>query len=434
MSAIGSQIGSGWRLPSRVRLLWLPSVVLAVGLYGYPLVSFLTLSGAADTRAVTMPYRAIYLLLSLGALALRKKRHLGITLVEVLLLVFSILYLLRIAHETIYSSPLSRPISDVWMLAIGTCLVPALATRRALVTEESANLTLWLTFSLSSAVALLLWWFSPSSSAPAVRGIGNDAFGPLALGYFGSSAMTLSLYMILRPRGRIGPKVCAIAVAVLSASAIARAGSRGPIIGLALSSVGLVYSLWRQGRSRRVLLIVCVCAVAGTVFLDSLVQLNAPVLQRFLMTRERVETQSEGRIGIWLSALSFVAESPISGVALEDPVTRFHPHNGWVEAFLATGVVGGFLFALATLALVWRILDMLHVDSVAWVALLLINHFCYSAFSGALYSHGEMWCLIAAVAGWRLVPSRRSEPSMSSLAVVVAPGAIPGKNKRIYIS
>ncbi|MDH3589548.1 MAG: hypothetical protein OEQ74_09105, partial [Gammaproteobacteria bacterium] len=104
------------------------------------------------------------------------------------------------------------------------------------------------------------------------------------------------------------------------------------------------------------------------------------------------------RLSLMRTAWAEFLSSPLVGSGLEGHRVGFYPHNAIVEAFMATGIVGGIalLAVLASAGLsAWRLLTQ--QAGSGWTALLCIQYIVAAQFSGALWGAGAMWSFIGAV-------------------------------------
>jgi O-antigen ligase len=107
-------------------------------------------------------------------------------------------------------------------------------------------------------------------------------------------------------------------------------------------------------------------------------------------------------VGIHLDLLrngwSQFVSSPLLGSGVVEDNTGFYPHNVVVEAFMATGVVGGTALLVALIGGAWLALKLaLSNGERQWVALLYFQYLFAALLSGAVIGSGTMWCLLAAV-------------------------------------
>jgi O-antigen ligase len=112
------------------------------------------------------------------------------------------------------------------------------------------------------------------------------------------------------------------------------------------------------------------------------------------MARDRSASM---RIELMTSAWHGFKAQPLFGSGFEERTSGYYPHNVVVEAFMATGMLGGVIFLLLiamTLRAALRL--MLARDSQSWLAVLCIQYLVAAQFSGALYASMPMWGLMCA--------------------------------------
>ena len=105
------------------------------------------------------------------------------------------------------------------------------------------------------------------------------------------------------------------------------------------------------------------------------------------------ETESvDSRERMFASAWQQFLEKPILGSALLEETSGFYPHNLVLEAFMATGIIGGCAYLLLiALMLNASIRLLIKADGYEWLALLAIMYLVGAQFSGSHWGFNAHW-------------------------------------------
>jgi O-antigen ligase len=117
---------------------------------------------------------------------------------------------------------------------------------------------------------------------------------------------------------------------------------------------------------------------------------------------QSAESRRTSFAGAWEQFL----ENPIVGDSLEEKLTGFYPHNNILEAFMATGILGGSMMVLLYLFSIATAIKLIASKSTySWIGVILLQYIVGTQFSGAIWSSDALFCLMAlasvSVAGLR---------------------------------
>jgi len=111
---------------------------------------------------------------------------------------------------------------------------------------------------------------------------------------------------------------------------------------------------------------------------------------------EHGEEAGAGRTWLWASATKQFLGSPLVGSGIVEKYSNFYPHNHIVEAFMATGVMGGGAFiALCYFGLFSAYKLLKFGGGYGWIGIIFIFYFVAGLFSGAIYDY-EFWFSLCA--------------------------------------
>lgn len=406
---------------------WAIAGLFALLIAGYPLAAVIPVLAGIENRLVSVPFRALFLLLALAVIAFLgiRRRTLYTGVFWVLLAIFWLLYGLRLLLDTVYVPAALRLSSVEYLLfSIGMTFIPMIAfmvgaggatlerARKATLVGSVAACCIILGLAASrqlSGDAGMLW----------VGRIGIRTLNPIALGHLGASLVLLASYSLLRPKfaGRsVAGLILAVGIGLVTVTA---AASRGPVLALGVTMVALLASTYRHGARVRAPLLGGIILTGGVLAAVALEQrFGISILYRLVSTiGAGPEWAPDIRVQLVSRAWEQFLSSPILGSGLEEQVSRYYPHNVIVESFMATGIAGGITFVLLILTssyMAWRLLirDSRH----AWIALLYAQYLIGAQFSGALYTNGAMWALMGAVvARSRAFPQTKTVESGATL-------------------
>jgi O-antigen ligase len=379
------------------------AVLYALVIAGYPLVAALPSLFGFSSRFVSVPLRATIVAASLVILvttaALNTKLFFGPLCFPLFL--FWGLYWTRLVMDTAVQqvAVILQPGYD-WLFALGTCLLPMLPffTRQdeiLLARARRWGLVACLAACLS-ALAASGAEFELGSGYLAGQGrAGFATLNPVSMGNLGVTTAILGLAGLLtRKDDRRWVKAAGIVAVLLGTATSVLAASRGPMLSLVFAGVLLLIAWLRHARRT-------VAPVFGLIVVIAVI---LRVAGSSLLLRFQALTLSamDPSVGIHLDLLrdgwnQFVS-SPLLGSGVVEENTGFYPHNIVVEAYMATGIVGGTALLVALVGGAWLALRLaLSNGERQWVALLYFQYLFAAMLSGAVIGSGTMWCLLAAV-------------------------------------
>ncbi len=319
---------------------------------------------------------------------------------------FWLLYILRMANDTLYNSySLYYEPSTYWLWAIGGSLIPLIGLARAQFWLSDANRYFMWCFGFAFAASVLA---IPNLSTTVQNDFGSydggraalTALNPISLGHLGVQLALLAMWaLFLRPGQKTNFVKAMFLIALVVGGYLALvANSRGPLVSLV---VAMMFAVMASNlRSKYWLLGMMLIAGAAFVPLITLVDHigGTQIYERLLGTSQLEEVSTIGRIELYRSAWNQFAKFPLTGYGMEDPVFGGYPHNLVIEAFMSTGLFGGLfmltIFILTTL-ISYRVLRT--VPQYGWLALLVIQQIFAVQFSGTISQATILWGVIGAL-------------------------------------
>jgi len=378
---------------------WILATLYAASVAGYPLIAGVPVALALDSRAISIPYRAIILGLSIGVIirsARQRRLYTGILWLP--LGIFWTLYLARMLSDTfMVPVPLGQPPLEYFLYGVGTCLIPMMACL-ARISDSTLRLALHLT-TAGGAVALLATVYLGTQALLAgnLAGVESGRFelwtlNPISLGHLGVSVATLALFQ-LRTEWRRFSAVPLLVAAGLGFFCTGVAASKAPLLALGINLSFLLFLDWRDGHRVR--------AIIGAVALPILALQAALYLEADLgfeiVSRVQMAFDDPARFDLMTGARDQFLASPFLGSSLDERGSLGYPHNTFLESFMAVGIVGGLAYTFFHLAAVRRSLHLLTArPQAAWIGILAVQYTISALFSGSVYFSNTMWGLLAA--------------------------------------
>jgi O-antigen ligase len=255
-------------------------------------------------------------------------------------------------------------------------------------------------FWISLAIALVLSYFLAFENVDLdtsnVRFDANSTINSIMYGQTGCAMALISIFGFVNNKKRLY-KALFFATFLLGLISISKAGSRSPVIVLAV--VSIFYFIARVGVVKSLFIVLAFVTVL-LVFINQILALMTSMGSTLAtrLTSMVVENDSSGRDGIYANAWSLIKEYPLFGsfYLLQNGVgAGGYPHNFLLEIFMATGIVGGIPFVILLLVSVYRAFKLLksrHESS--WIVMLYLQVIVYGMFSTGLYTSQDFWVLL----------------------------------------
>lgn len=365
---------------------------------GYQLATSLFLPVSSDiegiSRTVTVPYRAIALLISLIVILLNLTKKIGKSHLAIhVLWFFWIALILRIFYDTnLRMDVYLNDTLQLWLYVFGIVL-PVMYSVMKSYKEIDLNVALKWVY-LGTVLTLILSLFNNSTllmdaSEITGRAEGNLALNTISFGHLGTMGVVLSLFLLSRQGVTLIKKTFILAVMLLSFFIMLRAGSRSPVLALA---VILIFWLFARGKN---VILGAFISLFGIVLL---VVFTEPILgfigdiSPVMESRLRIsiyEGNTSGRDTVYKEALDAFLDKPFLGkqFAIFNEFGGFdYSHNIILDALMGLGFFGG----IAILYIFWIALKKSYImvrmkDAHFWISLILIQQIVLSMLSGAFY-------------------------------------------------
>jgi len=379
--------------------------LLVLVVVGYPAAGLMASAFNWDSLVASLPLRAGVLALSLWVLLSTRRgprpRHGWI------LGGFGALYLLRLVWDAgVAGVPGAREALVFYMLIV---LVPCLALWARSTELDQVSAARWMlrAGSLICFTAVTMHSLGIGQDRALTEDIGRlsfEALNPISIGHAAVSTLVAALCMT-QTRLRGFDLLLLLAGSLAALVALGLAASRGPV--LCLTAVALVYALATQ--RWRWLILLAIAAVG------LLANPETALWERFAGVEE--DESSLERLVLQGSALTAFLTSPLWGSAFVEPLLLTYPHNLFIEAAMALGVIGLVLLLVLLCRSAQPALQQLRLRRLL-LPLLSLQYFIAAQLSGSIYGNSALWACVALLVGSAVAPRRRR--------IRATPAAAPG--------
>jgi O-antigen ligase len=383
-------------------------ILAGLNLFGFPLLVSILALFSINSTSYSIALRAIILGLSLWLLfklLIDNKVKITKGIFWVPLTIFWIAYLIRLYIDTLInpSYALSRAVEEYWIWAVGACLIPMLG----LLTYSRSDYVIKLDkicffFVLVASCLTLVSGSTEYVKDDVVHDIGRlnlSSLNPISVGHLGGTLALLSVWFLLSKESLAWAiKLVLVSSIILGFYLILTSGSRGPLISVIISLIIYIALSGKSGYFRIIFAISFVTLLFYylTLYIDSSGAYS--ILKRIESTFSGNDASFLGRQTSFSGAVEQFLDSPIFGDSIEEKITEFYPHNVILEAFMATGLLGGLAF-LWFMAMAFRAsMNIMKMNVAnAWIAIIFLQYFVGAQFSGAIYISTIMWTFASLV-------------------------------------
>jgi O-Antigen ligase len=307
-----------------------------------------------------------------------------------LFVLFWLLYIIRIFHDTLqYGWMLGRPPTDYYLFALVLsffCSFPFFVP--VAVPYKFMEKVTW---GILILLNLLGAWNILTADVLFLERLGgNERLNPILFGMLAAMLAALSLVRLLRPGNPVLFRILNISAILLGFFNLVASASKSPVL-FVLATIGglLVYHSKKGNKKSLFLLIFILVAVVAAVFLSGMQEMLLLVFTRF--TEITDDDSSLERWDMLSGGFIQFLQEPLLGSFLEEKIHKEYPHNLVVEAFMATGLVGGTIFILYYLSAIRATINILFQTGFSLLSLTALSVIILSMFSGGLSFSVDFW-------------------------------------------
>lgn len=399
---------------------------LNVGLlcFAFPITSTVPLFLNIPSYSFNLGLRAIYLLLSIYLIfgACLHRSAWKLPLGAWALLVFWLIYGTRLVYDVHAKDMIFRgSLLKLYGFAFGNCLVGALATlltlRWASFRRVRMIIVAFITLGCLSILAGVIFQYQTLNPAEFVNRArftidngterGRDVLNPITISLTGQLMASTFFYLYLNGRLSVRRSVLAVPGILIGLLVLVMGGSRGPFLGTLVCFLIIIgMRVYHSRKTPLNLLRMFAVFSAGLVYvvnfiLTKLADTDLVVLQRLNKLSEG--TEKEVRSYQWEAAWNQFLENPVLGDQYLERAFGFYPHNIYLEALMATGLVGGAVFFGMLGLVLWDSYNGVRVNSPRLLLSIILLSILLAKFtSGSLFQGVTIWGGLALYFGARI--------------------------------
>lgn len=378
------------------------NIYVVLILIGFFALGLLTNVIPGGSRVVTIPYRALVLIISLFLIGrgLLKNSSLLPARKIVFFFLFWALYLVRLISDLYFRNVQATVFEnnfDYLLNAVGICIIPALSM--LYLKEINFDRVLKWLFRILLVSLTISLFLNLNLDRDELNSYGRYSGGKglsiISYGHQGVTLALLSLFLISRAH-TTRKIIFYILSFLLGLFVMYLAGSKSPLLALILcasfyffSSKGLIKGL----------IIICIIVfpffILGDELMDFLSRYGGTFVERIVRL---LEGGDEGRNFLFAEGFTEFTNAPVLGnsFVLQDQSSRqwngFYPHNIIIESMMAMGLIGGLIIILLLFSGIRAAYKLsVSLKPNAWVGLLFIQYAILAMFSNAIYTNHFFW-------------------------------------------
>ena len=372
----------------RIHVLSSPTTAFVLS---YPTIGFysllaLTSAASPDTSAGAIGIRAFALFTILFACVANWRRFSLVLPALIPAVLFLVIYSIRIAENVLFEGIVLPPNNTTALLIfVFSCIIPAFALAGTAIDFDDRELAiLMLIFALIFVIGFYLNWehfFTTAEHRASLERINSVALAYVASSFiifllikFGESKLLTLMFFLLSP----------VFFLVVSLSR-----SRGMLASTAIALV--IYFFLVRGGKRYALVVLLVFISLVLMFYS-----NGDYFVYITETVGRIGLNSDPeRARLYAGAFNQIWESPLFGQYIVELDSGFYPHNIYVEAIMAVGLVGSIPFFvhvfIASVSAVRLVHSRKGTFVGTFVALLFFRDAIGAAAAGSIWGNAGFW-------------------------------------------
>ncbi|QEA13263.1 O-antigen ligase family protein [Comamonas flocculans] len=368
---------------------YLASIIFIMVLVGYPIFAGITLFIGVESNFLSIIYRIIILIAAILLLLISWLRRRPRVNYKILIGAgFLFFYIARMLLEWLMNSQGSKiDWGDFWSFLIFVSLIPALPyVWKENIPDENFTTIAIVLFGI---IGIILNFYLAISVADSLSfgeqlfsgRLESERLNPIAYGHLGASTALVGLWMMIIKKNMSFLAIIGAAIGVLG---IFASGSRGPL----LSFVVCLILMLMQFRFSRVKFIFIFSVILSIFFLlNFVVDFNDVYL---LNRAEASMFEDDARVNIIGDAYRAFLNNMLIGAGYPFDV---YPHNIILEAFMASGIIGGSLMVFTLMVGLFASMRVMRNNKFSWVSLLFVQYLTFSMVSNSIYYSNIFWML-----------------------------------------
>lgn len=371
--------------------------VVYLSIIGFPIIATFSQILSLSSTPFSIFIRSIIFLLSLLLIVfsikyifILKRYHLLVAFI-----VFWFFYIYRLIDITFFQN-YNLPNSTLyyWIWGLGTCFFPFLAISFFQIKDFKVfkNIFSKIFYSLIVLAPLVIIYGSTEISSDDYYGLVDTgrfrlrSLNPISVGSLGALLMLFSLWYYFELKPKNLKKIMLLTGFLLGAYLLLLANSRGPIIASFLTLFFIFVKYIRPDVFFKTIVILFLVSLSMVFFNIDAVLDN----HRFFSSSSVSSALEDSRFDIYSNSISIFFNNPIIGKYIIDPITGFYSHNLIIEAFMSTGFLGGIIFLISLLSVLYISILCIPKEFI-WISIFFIYNLSISMLSGAIYNSIYFW-------------------------------------------
>jgi hypothetical protein len=357
---------------------------------------FGTQSGAS--QLITVPYRAISLLLSLFVVLINIKSRVKLTYPVLAFFLFWIVVLIRMFYDLeirtdVFVLPNYK--TKVWLIAIAGCFIPMYSLFKSIKTIDF-DYCLKIIYRCCIIILIPSLLFSISSLDANTRDTGNIALDAISFGSVGITLSLLSLFKILNTKSKNKIKLLYIIFGLLGFYIALKSASRGPFLGFLIIVIFLYVIVKRKGLFAFSIFIFIVYLFKS--FLINALSVFTPFMaQRLSQGISGGDMSLLARQESYIWFIEQILEHPFLGSQFARLGNGHYPgyaHSIILDILLGFGLVGLTVCIFFMYKAFRNFVISVRIKKNYWVGIIMAQYFLLSLTSGAYYSNPILNCMV----------------------------------------
>jgi O-antigen ligase len=374
-------------------------VILISLFFGYPAFSYISFFLGIESSAVSILCRALQLLAVLLYTIFLLKRNLFRITHPIFFIFFTfwIFYSIRIVHDTTALQwKLGLPVNQYYLFGIvmGFLMSIPLFVKAPIDNQKFERYSFWILLFLN----ILSFGYNLQQDALfAYRLGGNEKLNPISSSFLAVWLICLSLKnWFFFSQNHKKSKVLYIPIIIICLGNMLIASTKMTFIFLIIFIFGVIFGTIKERRYHVLFFIIAsltalVFIAIGTGYYD----LFELIFFRFQDISD--DQSSQERVMMIEGAIKQFLENPIQGSFLEEYQLSMYPHNTVLEAFMATGILGGSLYIIFFMGFFIRSVYLFFSTRFSLIAQIAFGHVFLALLSGSLAFGIDTWQIMAIV-------------------------------------
>jgi hypothetical protein len=326
-----------------------------------------------------------------------------------LAVLFVVIYTFRFAHDTMFRpiEIFAPPLDDAILFYFGICLPTFFGlvfVRDKAAVRSAGDWLYWMAYFICTAGMMtgagLIALGQNKLENGATYLIGNGAMNHFQFAHMGLLLLGLGAYKLgcRRYRNRLS-MILIIASIPLAVAVLLLADSRSAFVGAPLVIVAALYGAVRARNLAVMVVSIVIAALSVSWLIGYAAYVNLDLAKELTIWEYLGGESTYNREAMGTRAIEEFEAHPLLGDEIIEETYGEYPHNILIEAFMATGFFGGFLFLLLWARGGYVALRFAGDKEYGWLAVVFLEQIALQLSSGSLFVSSDVWAVFAIFVG-----------------------------------